>query len=90
MLKILGAIEMLTGVFLFLFLKFDIFEWLLIFFLVLLIIKSLLTWKDLFSIVDILSSFIIFLSFFGFVSGLTWLVLGWLFFKGLWSLVSSV
>ncbi len=90
MLKLLGAIDILTGVFLFLFLKFGSFKWVLVFFLVLLILKSLSTWKDLFSIFDLVSSIVIILVFFGFVTNLTWLVLGWLFVKGLWSLVSSV
>lgn len=90
MLKFLGAIDVLTSIFLFIFLKFNAAEGILIFLLVLLLVKSIFTWRDLFSIIDIFSVFIIFLSFFGFIGGLTWLVMAWLFFKGLWSLVSSV
>ena len=53
--------------------------------LVLLILKSLSTWKDLFSIFDLVSSIVIILVFFGFVTNLTWLVLGWGFVKGFWT-----
>jgi len=90
MLKILGAIDILVGVFLFLFLKFGMFKWILVVFLILLILKSLLTIKDLFSIIDLVASLLIVLVFFGVINTLTWAVVGWLILKGLFSLVSSV
>ena len=88
--KILGAIDMLTGLFFFIFLKSDLFQSFLIFLLVLLVLKALLTIKDLFSIIDIFSSMVIIFALFGIVSGVVWIISGWLFFKGLFSLISSV
>ncbi len=90
MLKVLGAIDVLTAIFLFIFLKFGTFEWILVAFLILLILKSLITLKDLFSILDLFSSLIIILAIFSITSPLTWIVLIWLLVKGLWSLASSV
>jgi hypothetical protein len=90
MLKILGTIDILTGLLLFIFLKFGTFRLGLVILLVLLILKSLATFKDLFSIIDLIASLIIVFALFGVVSNLTWFVFGWLVLKGLWSLVSSV
>jgi|TARA_Y100000310_G_C20675731_1_gene812922 hypothetical protein len=88
--KILGILDVVTALILFLFLNFNVFQSLLIIFTIFLILKSLLTIKDLFSIIDLLVGFVIILNLVGMSNSLVWFGFYWLFFKGLFSLISSV
>jgi hypothetical protein len=88
--QLMGLIDVSTAVFLFLFLRTNSFQGILVFFLILLALKAILTLKDLFSIIDLVSSLAIVFALFGFINDFLWFVVGWLFLKGLFSLVSSV
>jgi len=88
--KVLGIIDILLAFSLLLFLKTGEFQNVLIFFVVLVVLKSFLTIKDFFSFLDLIASVIIVLAIFYILNVLVWLSFIWFLFKGLFSLLSSV
>jgi hypothetical protein len=88
--KILSIIDILTAVLLYVFLNTGDFKPILLIFVVLIVLKSVFSLKNIFSYLDLGSAIIIVLAIYGLTGLLTWVAFGWLFVKGLFSLVSSV
>ena len=88
--KLLGALDVLIAVFLFVFLKYGTISNIFIILVILLMIKSLITIKDVFSVLDLISSIIIIAALLSFTNVLVWIVFFWLLIKGSFTLVSSV
>jgi len=83
--KILGAVDVLTGISLIL-LKFNLLKQFAIIMAFLLLIKSLMFLGNFASFIDIFCVVVIGAAFFGFYGTLTWIVVVWLIQKGIFSL----
>ena len=88
--KILSVMDILTAVFLYLFLNTGMFKSILFLFVGLLVLKSIFSLRNIFSYLDLGSAIVIIFAIYALTSVLTWVAFGWLFIKGLFSLVSSV
>jgi len=83
--KILGLVDLLAGISLFL-LKFNLFKQFAIIMGIILLVKSIMFLGNIVSLIDIIAVVVIFLAFMNIYGIITWLVVIWLIQKGVFSL----
>ncbi len=88
--KILSVVDILTAIFLYVFLNTGEYKSILLLFVGLILLKSVFSLKNIFSYLDLGSAIGILFIIYGSTNFLWWVPFGWLFIKGLFSLISSV